>query len=237
MSCRGCDAANAGLSQATALWPNRSTVSDGICASQTHSGQNPNSDHEPDSRGLAHAFDLTHDPAHGCDAHKQADEARKRAKAGQEPRLKYVISNRRIASAESNWEWVPYNGDNPHEHHAHFSIHTAHENDTSPWYQIGGLTMAEVRAVLLAIRNQSRIQQEVTRNQGEMTRDAVEAAARAVISSLRKTIWRAQGHNAKDIDQLDTETEAEFDELLTTLMAAITKEIPIEDPVPDLDDG
>lgn len=156
MSCRPCPAAAAGLSQATALWPNRSTASDGTCGDPAHAARV--SDHNPDSRGLAHAFDLTDDPGSGCDAHLQADAIRLRARAGQEPRAKYIISNRRYAGPDTGWQWTVYGGDNPHTMHAHFSVTTSAENDTSPWYdQQEGLTVAEVQQIITAVQNQGQL--------------------------------------------------------------------------------
>ncbi|MEU8329811.1 hypothetical protein [Micromonospora sp. NPDC048839] len=48
-------------------------------------------------------------------------------------RLIYVIYNRRIWSASSDWAQRPYTGSNPHDHHAHFSGDPAYDNDSSPW--------------------------------------------------------------------------------------------------------
>ncbi|MBY0294758.1 MAG: hypothetical protein K2X71_01790 [Methylobacterium sp.] len=36
--------------------------------------------------------------------------------------MKYVISNRRIASAKADWAWRPYDGSNPHTKHCHVSV-------------------------------------------------------------------------------------------------------------------
>jgi hypothetical protein len=208
VSCRPCPAAAAGLTQATRLWPNRNTASDGICGDPAHAARE--SDHNPDSRGLAHAFDLTHDPGNGCDAHAQADRIRLRAKAGQEPRAKYVISNRRIASPSSNWNWTAYTGSNPHEHHAHVSINTQAENNTSPWYPpAGGLSVADIGDLLEAIRNQGDLTRDVIRNQGEMTRAAVDESARANAITTRRAIWRAFGKTKDEIDELEAALTAE----------------------------
>lgn len=128
-----CAAAQSILDQATALWPNRSRISDGTIGDPAHAART--SDHNPDARGIVHAADLTHDPANGCDAHYWADQARLRAQRGDEPRLKYVISNRRIASPTDGWAWRTYTGSNPHDHHAHFSVNSGPvENDDSPWF-------------------------------------------------------------------------------------------------------
>jgi hypothetical protein len=208
MSCRPCNAAAAGLTQATRLWPNRSTASDGTCGDPAHAARE--SDHNPDSRGLAHAFDLTHDPAHGCDAHAQAEQIRLRAKAGNERRPKYIISNRRIAQPETSWNWVRYDGDNPHEHHAHFSINTSAENDVSPWYQpAGGLSVADIGDLLDAIRNQGEMTRDAIRNQGEKTRDAIAQSSATQTADLRRVIWRAFGKTSKEIDELEAALTAE----------------------------
>lgn len=170
-----CRAAQSILDQATELWPNRNRASDGTIGDASHSSRT--SDHNPDSRGIVHAADLTHDPAHGCDAHAQADAIRLRARAGQEPRLKYVISNRRIASPTADWAWRSYSGSNPHDHHAHFSVNSGSiENDGSPWFtgQSGGLTVADIEELI-----------KVIKAQGELTRKKIEASSEKVITAVQ----------------------------------------------------
>lgn len=160
MSCRASNAAAAGLSQATNLWPNRNKASDGTCASQAHSQQNPTSDHEPNIRGEAMAFDLTDDPAHGVDTWALWDDIRQR----RDPRVKYGICDRQMFSSYPSsgypaWTWRPYSGSNPHSSHAHMSILDGHENDTSPWYgdpEPPPLTGQQKRAVLAAARQMIR---------------------------------------------------------------------------------
>ena len=119
-------AAQAILDQATALWPDRSRASDGTIGDQAHASRT--SDHNPDSRGIVHAADLTHDPAHGCDNHVNAEQVK------DDPRVKYVIWNRRIWNPSVSLSWRPYTGSNPHDHHMHVSVTVAGENDTSPWF-------------------------------------------------------------------------------------------------------
>ncbi len=55
-----------------------------------------------------------------------------------DPRIKYVISNRRIASGSdgpSPWVWRKYTGKNPHDHHNHVSIKKSAKyfDDETPW--------------------------------------------------------------------------------------------------------
>ncbi|GHH59986.1 hypothetical protein GCM10018781_04130 [Kitasatospora indigofera] len=38
-----------------------------------------------------------------------------------DPRIKYVIANRRIATDRA-WQWGPYDGANPHDKHVHLSV-------------------------------------------------------------------------------------------------------------------
>lgn len=144
MSCRPAPACAAGLAQATALWPNRNRASDGTCASQGHSQQNPTSDHEPNARGLATAFDLTHDPANGCDCNVLSEQVK------DDPRVKYVIWNRRIYNPAISRTWRGYTGSNPHHHHMHVSVTDAAENDTRPWYtEEDDVELSELRAELV----------------------------------------------------------------------------------------
>lgn len=101
--------------QVNAQWPNRSKASDGTIGDPAHAATA--SDHNP-YKGVVTAMDLTHDPAHGFDAHALAD----RLIVNRHPNLKYIISNSRIAGAFSNWQWRPYSGTNPHNKHIHISV-------------------------------------------------------------------------------------------------------------------
>lgn len=125
--------------QINVLSPNRDKSSDGMLASMAHTQANPKSDHEPrigdGGIGVVTALDITHDPAHGIDS-EQLAEALRAAKDG---RIKYIISNRKIASGTEQdhtaWEWRAYNGANPHNHHVHISVKSDKSNydSTEPW--------------------------------------------------------------------------------------------------------
>lgn len=99
--------------------PNRSKASDGTIGDAAHSSRT--SDHNPDGSGIVRALDITHDPKNGVDSQKLADAVL----ASRDPRLRYVISNGKIASGASGsmpWVWRKYNGVNPHSKHVHFSV-------------------------------------------------------------------------------------------------------------------
>lgn len=120
-------ACKAALAEASRLWPRRRTTSDGILSSSAHQRQNPSSDHD-----YGRAWDLSHDPASGCDAHALV----RAIVARRDPRVKYAISNRRIWSAARASEgWRPYSGSNPHTSHAHVSIYAGAVNDTRSWFR------------------------------------------------------------------------------------------------------
>src|SRR5258708_24098922 len=112
-------------SQINAKWPDRSKDSDGSIGDARHQKES-SSDHNPwitDSPGpnVVSAIDITHDPAHGFDSYKFADILLH----NQDPRLKYVISNRRIGSGPngpSPGVWRQYTGSIPHDHHVHISV-------------------------------------------------------------------------------------------------------------------
>jgi hypothetical protein len=128
------------LAQASALWPNRNKGTDGTIGDPAHAASE--SDHNPDSKGCVHAFDLTHDPAHGVDTFKLADHLRDRANADPAFRrvVKYVISNRRIYNPSISPAWRYYPGDSPHTDHVHVSINytTEAENWSGAWWQTEG---------------------------------------------------------------------------------------------------
>lgn len=139
MSCTSAPACAAVRSQATKLWPRRSQKSDGTCASPEHTVVSPGSDHEPHVviRGVAYAtaVDLTDDKAGGCDADAWAEWLR----TTRDPRVKYVICNRRMFSSYATskcpaWTWRTYTGANPHEKHTHLSILPGAVFDTTPWF-------------------------------------------------------------------------------------------------------
>jgi hypothetical protein len=118
--------------------PDRSKASDGTIGNAAHAART--SDHNPwvqdGGTGVVTAMDITNDPEHGFDSSDFADWLRKRCKSGMENRVKYVISDRRIASAtHENWAWRAYSGSNPHEHHVHISVLSTknHYDNTSSW--------------------------------------------------------------------------------------------------------
>jgi hypothetical protein len=105
--------------------PNRSKASDGTIGDPAH--RTRSSDHNPwiedGGTGVVTAIDITHSPGAGCDAGKLAQSLQ----SGRDPRVKYVIWNRRIASSgaidgAAPWTWRPYSGSNPHDKHCHISI-------------------------------------------------------------------------------------------------------------------
>ena len=109
--------------QVDAMAPRRRKASDGTIGDDRHCGHpGASSDHcarmLDGSVAVVTALDITHDPDNGCDAAAIADAIRR----SRDPRVKYVISNRRIASAKADWAWRPYDGSNPHTKHCHVSV-------------------------------------------------------------------------------------------------------------------
>lgn len=102
--------------QVNAAYPNRSKASDGWIGDAAHASTP--SDHNPNSQGVVNALDLTHSPATGFDAHALAE----RLRVNRHPNLRYIISNSRIASAGTGWNWKAYSGSNPHSKHIHISV-------------------------------------------------------------------------------------------------------------------
>jgi hypothetical protein len=104
-----------------ALAPLRSKRSDGSIGDAAHASRD--SDHNPwveaGGMGVVTAIDITNDPVNACDAARLAESIRE----ARDPRVKYVIWNRRIFSATVQpWQWRPYGGSNPHDHHMHISV-------------------------------------------------------------------------------------------------------------------
>lgn len=107
-----------------AVAPDRSRASDGTIGDAAHAART--SDHNPyivDAAGIGvvRALDVTHDPNGGCDARELAEHVRQLGAAG-DPRVRYVISDHRIASPIGGWAWRRYTGANPHTLHTHVSV-------------------------------------------------------------------------------------------------------------------
>jgi hypothetical protein len=124
--------------QMNARAPKRKKSHDGTIGDKAHKSRS--SDHNPwvtdSGKGVVTAIDITHDPANGCDANAIAEAVRK----ARDPRVKYIIWNRRIANSapmdgQPAWAWRPYTGKNPHDKHVHISVKPtkALYDSTTPW--------------------------------------------------------------------------------------------------------
>jgi hypothetical protein len=134
MSWRVAESLLALRAQVNAKFPSREKGWDGTIGDEAHASRA--SDHNPWVRdgkdGVVTAMDITHDPKNGVDSYKLAEQLR----LSQDPRIKYIISNRRIASSEVvPWAWRKYSGANPHDHHVHVSVKPikALYDDKAPW--------------------------------------------------------------------------------------------------------
>lgn len=141
------------LKQVNEMAPGRDKSSDGMLGDQSHQARK--SDHNPDANGVVTALDISHDPAHGVDSGDIAETLRQ----SRDKRIKYIISNRRIASSlVSPWQWRPYNGPNAHTHHVHVSVvdDPALYDDTSPWQIDANLIQRAKILPELALRGSGR---------------------------------------------------------------------------------
>jgi len=122
------------LDQLNARAPHRSKISDGSIGDASHSARE--SDHNPTASGQVCARDFTHDPAGGLDGNWLAAAL----VASRDPRIKYVIWNRRIIDSRAGqhpWQWMPYNGINPHNHHVHVSVFAGPVGDNAAAWNLG----------------------------------------------------------------------------------------------------
>lgn len=133
--------------QVQIAYPNRSRISDGTIGDAAHC-PGP-SDHCPNSADVVCALDLTHDPAAGADMDLLSESIKN------DPRVKYLIWDRRIWNARISRSWRPYSGSNPHTKHMHISVHGAYD-DTSPWDLPGNskeddVTQDDIEAIAQAV--------------------------------------------------------------------------------------
>jgi murein L,D-transpeptidase YcbB/YkuD len=113
--------------EVNAAHPNRPKQSDGTIGDTAH--QHETSDHNPNSAGIVTAFDIT------TDSWSDALAESLRLRGPHDGRVKYVIWQRRITSAVHGWQWVAYNGADPHTSHIHLSVSAdaAEYNRTDAW--------------------------------------------------------------------------------------------------------
>ncbi|GAA4682638.1 hypothetical protein [Phytohabitans rumicis] len=111
-------------SEVNTRWPQRDKTSDGTIGDPAHQ-QRP-SDHNPNARESVDAWDMDKD---GVDV----DEVIRAFE--RHPSANYWIWNRQIADKDTGWRPEPYNGDNAHTLHVHFSIrqNAAAEQDQRAW--------------------------------------------------------------------------------------------------------
>lgn len=107
-----------------ARWPNRDKSTDGSVGDLSHAARA--SDHNPNSRRSVNAIDIDED---GIDAWGLVD------LAITDPRVNYVIYERKIWQRKHGSKPRPYSGINAHTKHIHVSIiqSVAAEQNTAPW--------------------------------------------------------------------------------------------------------
>jgi Putative peptidoglycan binding domain len=135
--------------------PRRNKRSDGSVGDTSHQARK--SDHNPDrgAGGVVRAIDVTHDPGGGCDCNRLAS----RIRARRDPRVAYIIWNRRIMAGHggpSPWVWRRYNGVNPHSRHMHVSIRhsRAAQNDVRAW--LGGSAVSLAAGPVSPVRGKRK---------------------------------------------------------------------------------
>jgi peptidoglycan hydrolase-like protein with peptidoglycan-binding domain len=138
------------LDQVNADNPHRRKDSDGGIGDARHQAERT-SDHNPyivvKGEGIVRAYDFTHAPETGFDAYAFAEMMLK----NKDPRVRYVISNGKIAGGKGGpqpWQWRKYTGSNKHDHHTHVSVteDEAEFDSTKKWNLSGLATEAEAQA-------------------------------------------------------------------------------------------
>lgn len=154
------------VSQIDILAPNRSKASDGTIGDADHaartSAHNPEDSADATAPGnpdnQVDAFDVTHDPADGCDIGVFWEQIR----ASRDMRAKFAVFNRRCFSNYPHngipaFTWRPYSGINPHDKHGHIEIDDRYHDQTQDWKISMALSDADkqwiLTTVVQAVRN------------------------------------------------------------------------------------
>lgn len=133
----------------------RPTAADGTVASRIHDAVSPNSDHKPKPKtaefGWVRAIDFTV-------TRKLGDTISNQLRLRRDPRIKYLIWNRRMFSSYTSggvapFVWRPYNGANGHLTHIHLSMIPAGDADASTWGIAPTATETENEEKIMAVSN------------------------------------------------------------------------------------
>lgn len=127
--------------QVQQLFPDAPKSEFGWIGDQAH--RNRTSDHNPDSLGIVRALDIPHMPGIGLDTYELAAHFRDLGNAGNEPRIRYIISNRRIWNPAISKAWRAYNGANAHDQHVHVSVVGGNSADDARDWDLGDLGRKE----------------------------------------------------------------------------------------------
>jgi hypothetical protein len=126
-----------------ALPPATKATAWGWIADDAHSSA---SDHYPHflaalgAEAVVCARDFPHAPTLGLDGGAVTEALR----MSRDPRIGYVIFNRRITGPNHGWRWDRYDEDDPHDAHFHVSsVHTALADDTRAWTLPGAPTSGD----------------------------------------------------------------------------------------------
>jgi hypothetical protein len=125
------------LEQVNKAHPKRSKASDGTIGDAAHA--RTASDHNPDAAGIVRALDLTTDTSGDAASRLDTQALANSLVASHDPRIAYVICNRRIArgypkAGTKAFTWAPYTGTDPHTSHVHISVVGGQLGDsTRPW--------------------------------------------------------------------------------------------------------
>lgn len=146
MTCTPSAFPHAVLAEASRISSRRRTSSDGICGDAAHAARD--SDHNPDSRGIPHAVDISQstpgapfwEPGFGVfDAHTYGFAIASRMRAGVETRVKYLVSflagHDVIFDPAVSMTWRPNDTGTEHASHLHVSFTVAAEQSIAPFFK------------------------------------------------------------------------------------------------------
>lgn len=111
-------------------FPGRDKASDGSIGDAGHSARK--SDHNPNAAGVVCAIDTDEDLAPNIHTIESIVTA---LRASKDPRIKYIIYEKRITVPGDISRWKPYTGPSPHDHHFHISVNSDPKlyDDPRPW--------------------------------------------------------------------------------------------------------